>query len=55
MEHLAESFNVPVCPHFLMELHVSLCAAVPNEGKSKFVPLVGICSIQRKQSVADWL
>jgi L-alanine-DL-glutamate epimerase-like enolase superfamily enzyme len=28
--HLAESFNVPVCPHFLMELHVSLCAAVPN-------------------------
>ena len=28
--HLAESFNVPICPHFLMELHVSLCAAVPN-------------------------
>ncbi|MEO6300890.1 MAG: mandelate racemase/muconate lactonizing enzyme family protein, partial [Paracoccaceae bacterium] len=28
--HLAETFNVPVCPHFLMELHVSLCAAVPN-------------------------
>src|SRR6266481_1047576 len=28
--HLAETFNVPICPHFLMELHVSLCAAVPN-------------------------
>jgi L-alanine-DL-glutamate epimerase-like enolase superfamily enzyme len=28
--HLAETFDVPVCPHFLMELHVSLCAAVPN-------------------------
>ena len=24
--HLAEAFNVPVCPHFLMELHVA-CAA----------------------------
>jgi L-alanine-DL-glutamate epimerase-like enolase superfamily enzyme len=28
--HLAEAFNVPVAPHFLMELHVSLAAAVPN-------------------------
>ena len=28
--HLAETFNVAVCPHFLMELHVSLTAAVPN-------------------------
>jgi L-alanine-DL-glutamate epimerase-like enolase superfamily enzyme len=28
--HLAEAFNVEVAPHFLMELHVSLAAAVPN-------------------------
>ena len=28
--HLAEAFNVQVAPHFLMELHVSLAAAVPN-------------------------
>ena len=28
--HMAEAFNVPVCPHFLMELHVGLCCAVPN-------------------------
>lgn len=28
--HLAEAFNVQVAPHFLMELHVSLVAAVPN-------------------------
>jgi len=28
--HLAESFNVKVCPHFLMEIHVSLAAAIPN-------------------------
>jgi L-alanine-DL-glutamate epimerase-like enolase superfamily enzyme len=27
---LAETFNVSVAPHFLMELHVSLVAAVPN-------------------------
>ena len=26
--HLAEAFNVKVAPHFLMELHVSLAAAV---------------------------
>jgi L-alanine-DL-glutamate epimerase-like enolase superfamily enzyme len=28
--HLAESFNSPVAPHFLMELHVSLVCAIPN-------------------------
>ena len=28
--HLAEKFNVPVCPHFLKELHVALCCAAPN-------------------------
>ena len=30
--HLAEAFNVKVAPHFLMELHVSLAAAIPNAG-----------------------
>ncbi|MEV2214899.1 mandelate racemase/muconate lactonizing enzyme family protein [Streptomyces sp. NPDC050997] len=28
--HAAEAFNIAVSPHFLMELHVSLAAAVPN-------------------------
>lgn len=28
--HAAEAMNVRVAPHFLMELHVSLAAAVPN-------------------------
>lgn len=28
--HTAEAFNTKVSPHFLMELHVSLTAAVPN-------------------------
>ena len=36
--HLAESFNVSVCPHFLMELHVSLCCAVPNARWLEYIP-----------------
>lgn len=36
--HLAESFNVPVCPHFLMELHVALVAAVPNGRWVEYIP-----------------
>ena len=35
---LAEAFNVPVCPHFLMELHVSLTAAVPNGRWVEHIP-----------------
>jgi L-alanine-DL-glutamate epimerase-like enolase superfamily enzyme len=36
--HLAEASNVPVCPHFLMELHVSLCCAVPNSRYLEHIP-----------------
>jgi L-alanine-DL-glutamate epimerase-like enolase superfamily enzyme len=36
--HLAEAFNVPVCPHFLMELHVGLTAAVPNGRWVEYIP-----------------
>ncbi|HVL58636.1 MAG TPA: mandelate racemase/muconate lactonizing enzyme family protein [Burkholderiaceae bacterium] len=36
--HLAESFNIPICPHFLMELHVSLSAAVPNAAWVEYIP-----------------
>jgi len=36
--HLAETFNVMVCPHFLMELHVGLCAAVPNAAWVEYIP-----------------
>lgn len=36
--HLAESFNVAICPHFLMELHVSLTAAVPNAPWLEYIP-----------------
>jgi L-alanine-DL-glutamate epimerase-like enolase superfamily enzyme len=36
--HLAEAFNVDVCPHFLMELHVSLVAAIPNGRYVEHIP-----------------
>jgi len=36
--HLAEACNVRVCPHFLMELHVSLAAAVSNGGYVEHIP-----------------
>jgi L-alanine-DL-glutamate epimerase-like enolase superfamily enzyme len=36
--HLAECFNVPICPHFLMELHVALCCAVPNARWVEYIP-----------------
>jgi L-alanine-DL-glutamate epimerase-like enolase superfamily enzyme len=36
--HLAETFNVQVAPHFLMELHVSLACAVPNALYVEHIP-----------------
>ncbi|WP_029041437.1 mandelate racemase/muconate lactonizing enzyme family protein [Cucumibacter marinus] len=36
--HLAEANNVAICPHFLMELHVSLVCAVPNAPMLEYIP-----------------
>ena len=36
--HLAEAFNVMVCPHFLMELHLPLVCAVPNAKWLEYIP-----------------
>lgn len=36
--HMAEGFNMSVCPHFLMEIHVSLSAAVPNGAYVEWIP-----------------
>jgi L-alanine-DL-glutamate epimerase-like enolase superfamily enzyme len=36
--HMAEAFNVSVCPHFLMELHASLVCAVPNAPMLEYIP-----------------
>ena len=44
--HLAETFNVPVCPHVLMELHVSLCAAVPNARWVEYIPQIDSLTLE---------
>ncbi|MDX8147672.1 mandelate racemase/muconate lactonizing enzyme family protein [Lentzea sp. BCCO 10_0061] len=50
--HLAEAFNADVCPHFLMELHVSLAAALPNGKFVEHIPqLRGIT--QSEMTVRD--
>jgi L-alanine-DL-glutamate epimerase-like enolase superfamily enzyme len=36
--HLAEAHNLAICPHFLMELHVSLCAATPAAAWVEYIP-----------------
>jgi L-alanine-DL-glutamate epimerase-like enolase superfamily enzyme len=47
--HMAESFNVKVCPHFLMEIHVRLAAAIPNGLYVEHIPqLRGITNSEIK-------
>jgi L-alanine-DL-glutamate epimerase-like enolase superfamily enzyme len=36
--HMAEAFNVSVCPHFLMELHLPLVCAIPNGKWLEYIP-----------------
>jgi L-alanine-DL-glutamate epimerase-like enolase superfamily enzyme len=36
--HLAETFNVQICPHFLMEIHLGLVCAVPNATWLEHIP-----------------
>jgi L-alanine-DL-glutamate epimerase-like enolase superfamily enzyme len=36
--HLAEAHNLAICPHFLMEIHVSLVCAVPNAPWLEYIP-----------------
>jgi L-alanine-DL-glutamate epimerase-like enolase superfamily enzyme len=36
--HLAEAYNVPVSPHFLMELHASLACGVTNGQWVEYIP-----------------
>jgi L-alanine-DL-glutamate epimerase-like enolase superfamily enzyme len=45
--HTAEAFNAPVCPHFLMELHVSLSAAVPNGTWVEYIPQLDAVTTSR--------
>jgi L-alanine-DL-glutamate epimerase-like enolase superfamily enzyme len=45
--HLAETFNMQVCPHYLMEIHVALCAAVPNSAWVEFIPQLDVVTESR--------
>jgi L-alanine-DL-glutamate epimerase-like enolase superfamily enzyme len=49
--HMAEAFNVVVCPHFLMELHVSLVAAVPNGRYVEHIPQLRAITTDEMQIV----
>jgi L-alanine-DL-glutamate epimerase-like enolase superfamily enzyme len=44
--HLAETFNIAVCPHFLMELHVALCCAVPNARWVEYIPQLDLITTE---------
>src|SRR5271165_4299190 len=45
--HAAEAFDMPVCPHFLMELHVSLACAVPNGKYVEYIPQLDELTVSR--------
>jgi L-alanine-DL-glutamate epimerase-like enolase superfamily enzyme len=47
--HAAEALNIAICPHFLMELHVSLCAAVPNSAWVEYIPQLDTLTHSRVQ------
>lgn len=38
--NMAQSFNMPVAPHFLMELHVHLASAIPNALFVEHIPFL---------------
>lgn len=44
--HLAEAFNLSVAPHFLMELHSTLAAAVPNGRWVEWIPQLSAITTQ---------
>lgn len=45
--HLAEACNLAVAPHFLMELHVSLCAATPAARWVEYIPQLDAIAASR--------
>jgi L-alanine-DL-glutamate epimerase-like enolase superfamily enzyme len=45
--HMAEAHNPAVCPHFLMELHVSLTCAVPNAWMLEYIPQLDVITESR--------
>lgn len=49
--HLAETFNVAVAPHFLMELHLPLVCAVPNGAWLEHIPQLDRIATSRVRMV----
>ena len=45
--HMAEAMNIAVCPHFLMELHVSLACAIPNSWMLEYIPQLDAITTSR--------
>ncbi len=45
--HMAEACNLMVAPHFLMELHVSLCGAVPAAQWVEYIPQLDAIACSR--------
>ena len=45
--HMTECFNRPICPHFLIELHLSLCCAVPNSRWLEYIPQLDLITRNR--------
>ena len=52
--HAAEAFDMPVCPHFLMELHVSLACAVPNGKYVEYIPQLDDLTTSRLTIETAW-
>jgi L-alanine-DL-glutamate epimerase-like enolase superfamily enzyme len=50
--HAAEACDIPVCPHFLMELHVSLVCAVPNGKYIEYIPQLDDIT-ESRMTIAD--
>jgi L-alanine-DL-glutamate epimerase-like enolase superfamily enzyme len=53
--HLAEAFDLPVAPHFLMELHLSLAAAVPNGRWVEWIPQLTALISAPTEHADGWL
>lgn len=52
--HLAEAFNVKVAPHFLMEIHIGLCAAIPNALYVEYIPQLRAITTQEMAIENGW-
>ena len=53
--HMAECFNKIVCPHFLMELHISLCCAITNSRWLEYIPQLDSVTLNKVNISEDML